>query len=361
VVGRADRSVIDLEPGSELRNDYSMNVADICPVGALTTRDFRFAARVWNLESVESVCGGCARGCNIHIDSDHSGVRRYRPRRNDAVNDTWMCDVGRRSHETITRPDRLTNPLVRSEEGALMSCTVDRAIEHAAGGLGRLVEAKGAGVIAGIASAHATNEELFVFKRFMEAMGSDALGVTVPMGEADDLLIRADKAANARGAGRIGFGEVSALIERLRGGGIAGALIMGSDLLAPSHLGSSEVLQKLDFVVVLDTHQSSLLRVADVVLATRHLAEKEGTVTNCDARVQRVQAAVTAPLGAFDEGELIHRLGTAMGLEGFDGDYEVEAVSMALSDSLSDFAGTGLRDLPPGGRCLVSDRDEGAA
>jgi NADH-quinone oxidoreductase subunit G len=361
VVGRADRSVIDLQPGSQLCNDYSMNVADICPVGALTTREFRFAARVWNLKSVESVCGGCARGCNIHIDSDSTGVRRYRPRRNDAVNDTWMCDRGRLSHETITRPDRLTTSLVRAEDGVLVSCTVDHAIEHAAVALGQLVEAKGAGVIAGIASAHATNEDLFVFKRLMEAMGSDTLGVAVPVGEGDGLLIRAEKAANAMGAGRIGFGDVSALLDRLRGGGIAGALIMGSDLLAPSHLGSSEVLHKLDCMVVLDTHQSPLLRVADIVLPTRLLAEKDGTITNCNARVQRVRRAVVAPPGAFDEGELIHRLGVALGLEGFDGDYGVEAASVALSESLADFAGTELKGLPPGGRCLASDRDEGAA
>jgi NADH-quinone oxidoreductase subunit G len=101
VLNRGDESVIETFPGAPLDNPYSMNVADICPVGALTTRDFRFKIRVWFLEDVPGVCTRCAKGCNVHLGVANNKVQRYVPRRNDAVNETWICDVGRLSYHEI--------------------------------------------------------------------------------------------------------------------------------------------------------------------------------------------------------------------------------------------------------------------
>ena len=101
---RGDHSVIETFPGAPLDNDYSMNVADICPVGALTTKDFRFKIRVWFLDDVPGVCTGCANGCNVHLGVANNKVYRYVPRRNDAVNDTWICDAGRMSYKEIGAP-----------------------------------------------------------------------------------------------------------------------------------------------------------------------------------------------------------------------------------------------------------------
>jgi NADH-quinone oxidoreductase subunit G len=92
VFNRGDHSVIETFPGSELDNPYSMNVADICPVGALTTKDFRFKIRVWFLEEAPGICTGCSNGCNVFLGVANNKVYRYVPRRTDAVNDTWICD-----------------------------------------------------------------------------------------------------------------------------------------------------------------------------------------------------------------------------------------------------------------------------
>ncbi|UCE87655.1 MAG: (2Fe-2S)-binding protein, partial [Deltaproteobacteria bacterium] len=101
VFNRGDHSVIETFPDTELDNPYSMNVADICPVGALTTRDFRFKIRVWFLEDVPGICTGCANGCNVHMGVANNKVYRYVPRRNDDVNETWLCDAGRMSYKEI--------------------------------------------------------------------------------------------------------------------------------------------------------------------------------------------------------------------------------------------------------------------
>ena len=122
VANRGDASVIETFPGVPLDNDYSMNVADICPVGALTTKDFRFKIRVWFLDDVPGVCTGCANGCNVHLGVANNKVYRYVPRRNDAVNDTWICDEGRMSYKEIGAPDRMRRALVRGELGVPEAC-----------------------------------------------------------------------------------------------------------------------------------------------------------------------------------------------------------------------------------------------
>ena len=124
VFNRGDASVVETAPGEVLDNPYSMNVADICPVGALTTNDFRFKIRVWFLEEVDGICTGCANGCNISLGVSKGEVQRYLPRRNDAVNDTWICDEGRLSYKAIGRPDRLTEALVRNDEGGLAPAAI---------------------------------------------------------------------------------------------------------------------------------------------------------------------------------------------------------------------------------------------
>src|SRR5436309_8148262 len=113
---RGDHVELDLAPGKVLDNPYSGNVVDICPVGALTNRDFRFRARVWYLERTESVCGACANGCNIEFYQREDHIYRFQPRENDAVNQYWMCDAGRTSYRALQGEGRLQQPLVRGAE-----------------------------------------------------------------------------------------------------------------------------------------------------------------------------------------------------------------------------------------------------
>jgi NADH-quinone oxidoreductase subunit G len=356
--GRGDLTVIDTFPGDRIENPYSLNLVEVCPVGAFTSKDFRFRIRAWNLENVPGICPGCAKGCNIQIGVAGGEVYRYIPRRNDDVNDTWMCDAGRLSYPEIGRADRLKEALVRGEDGVLEARPYASAVEEAAARLARLRDSKGSGVIAAVASAHASNEDLFALKRWLAALGTEVSGVAVVRGEGDALLIEEEKGANAAGARALGFGDASAVVGRLRGGGVDGLVVLGHDLLDAAYLGGPESLEKLGAVIVIDTHHSELERVADVVLPARHAAEKLGTFTNCKGRVQRVKPAVDPAWEAHDEGEILAHLGAALALEGFDGSYDVREISKQLSQSVPAFDGIDLETVGDQGRELSAPTPE---
>jgi NADH-quinone oxidoreductase subunit G len=352
VVNRGDASVIETFPGIPLDNDYSMNVADICPVGALTTRDFRFKIRVWFLDEVPGVCTGCSRGCNVHLGVANNRVYRYVPRRNDDVNDTWMCDAGRLTYRAIGAPDRVRAPKVRNAQGVLEEVGYRDAIAAAAERLSRLVESKGPDAIAGIASPHATNEDLFTFRRFLDALGIAAMGAPVVTGEEDGILITNERAANGAGARALGFGDALPVVERIREGLVDAVVVLGHDVVHRDFLGETAALDRLETIVVLDSHVSPIERAAHVILPTRVPAEKLGTLTNSAGRVQRVEPAVEPVWEALSEGEAIARLGAALGLEGFAGVWDARAVSAALASSVPAFAGCDVESVGPGGRPL---------
>jgi NADH-quinone oxidoreductase subunit G len=339
VFARGDHSVVDVLPGVPLDNDYSMNVADICPVGALTTRDFRFKIRVWFLQDVPGVCTGCARGCNIHLGVANNKVQRYLPRRNDEVNQTWICDAGRLSYKQIGGSGRLRDAWVRGADGQLAASGYRAALEQAARLLRRVIDERGGEALVVLASPHATNEDLFTLRRFVDATGAGAAGVAVVRGASDALLVHEEKAANASGARALGFGDPGAAFERLRSGAARAALVLGHDALDPSLLGGTDALAGLDALVVLDTRQSDLLHVAHVLLPVRHAAEKHGTLTNAAGRVQRVQPAVEPTWEAWSDGEVVAALGAALDLDGFDGGWDVREVSKQISQVEARFEG----------------------
>jgi NADH-quinone oxidoreductase subunit G len=350
VMNRGDHSVIEAFPGTALDNNYSMNVADICPVGALTTKDFRFKVRVWFLEDVPGICTGCSNGCNVYLGVANNKVYRYQPRRNDAVNETWICDAGRMSYQDIGAPHRLKQCSVRNEAGRLETANLNEAVEEAAGRLRGLVESKGAGVIAGLASAHATNEELFVFRRFLTALGSEKVGVSAVQGDSDDLLIKAEKAPNGTGARELGYGDGQSVVDRITSGGVEALIVMGRD----AFIGNWEVLRDLHTVIVLDTHTSELQRVAHVMVPGRHVAEKRGTVVNVQRRVQKIVPAVEPAWEAYSYGEVIAPLGAALELDGFDGRFDVLETGRELSAATYSFAGIDLDSVGDGGSPLAA-------
>lgn len=352
VEGRGDHSVIEAFPGIPLENDYSMNVADICPVGALTTKDFRFKIRVWFLDDVPGVCTGCANGCNVHAGVANNKVYRYVPRRNDQVNDTWMCDEGRMSYKRIGSEDRLDRVLLRGESGALRATTRDDAVDAAATAIRKAVDAEGAGVVLALASPHATNEDLFTLRRLMDGLGSENRGMAVVRGRSDELLIKEEKAANAAGGRALGFGEARPVLERIRGGGARVLIALGHDVLDTGLVEDVAFFEGLDAVILMDSHHSPLERVARVVFPARHAAEKLGSLTNHAGRVQRVEPVREPPFEAYAEGEILERLGFVLGLAGFDGRWDPRAVSKALSEAVPAFQGRQVDGLPPEGAPL---------
>jgi NADH-quinone oxidoreductase subunit G len=340
VFARGDHSVIDTFPDTPLANDYSMNVADICPVGALTTKDFRFKIRVWFLEEMPGVCTGCARGCNVYAGVANNRVYRYTPRRNDAVNQTWLCDEGRLTYKRIGADDRIDSAAIRSPDGVAF-VGFDDAVAAAAERIGRVMETKGAGAVGLLVSPHATNEDLFVARRFAASLGTTQTGFALVRGRKDTLLIHEEKAANAAGARALGFEEAGAMLGRARGGAVEALVVMGQDVLSPAYADALATLSNVDTLVLLDTHRSHLESLAHVVIPVRHAAEKYGTLTNADGRVQRVEPAVEPSFDARSEGEVLWRLGQALGLAGFEEPYDVHALSKAMAQSVPALAGAG--------------------
>src|SRR5213075_2408738 len=144
-------------PGKEFDNNYTLNTVDICPVGALTSKDFRFQMRVWFLKETRSICTSCATGCNIIIGSREEKVLRYEPRENDAVNSTWMCDYGRLNYKWINGQDRLQwvqTPTAKAEGRA---GTWGPALKE----ISELLRKAAPASVAIVASARQTNEELW--------------------------------------------------------------------------------------------------------------------------------------------------------------------------------------------------------
>jgi NADH-quinone oxidoreductase subunit G len=331
VFARGDRSVIETFPDTPLSNDYSMNVADICPVGALTTKDFRFKIRVWFLTDVPGVCTGCSNGCNVHLGVANNRVYRYLPRRNDAVNQTWICDEGRLSYKRINADDRIDAPAVRDADGIPKPVPYDAALAAAADRIRNVMRAKGAGAVGVLVSPHATNEDLFVARRFLDALGSTQAGFALVRGRKDELLIKEEKAANANGARALGFEEAGPLLTRLAGGAVEALVVMGHDVLAPAYADAQSALGRVDTLVLLDTHRSHLESLAHVVLPVRVAAEKDGTLTNVAGRVQRVVPAVEPPFEARAEGEVLWQLAQRLDLPGFAEPWDVQSISERLA------------------------------
>ncbi|MEJ5345105.1 MAG: NADH-quinone oxidoreductase subunit NuoG [Chloroflexus sp.] len=151
---------------------FSGNTTDICPVGALTSSDFRFKARVWELQSKPVVCTLCPVGCNLSLDMRHDRLMRVMPRENVAVNDIWICDKGRYGHRFIESPDRLTTPLVR-RNGTLVPVSWDEALEFVADQLTIIRARHGGQALAGLAGPQLSNEDLYLFQKLLRELGSE--------------------------------------------------------------------------------------------------------------------------------------------------------------------------------------------
>lgn len=165
--GRLTR--VDTFPGQAFDSVFSGNTIDICPVGALTSRVFRFQARSWELEKVPSICAYCGVGCNITLDVKTNKLRRISPRENPAVNDGWLCDKGRFAHQYMDSPERVTQPLVR-KDGELRPASWDEALNLVSQRLGEIVQESGPHSVGGVGSATITNEAAYLFQKFVRTV-----------------------------------------------------------------------------------------------------------------------------------------------------------------------------------------------
>jgi len=315
VINRGDHSTISLFDDAVLDNPLSANVVDICPVGALTDRDFRFKVRVWYLEKTPSICPGCSTGCNISVEAYQNKIARFKPRQNEAVNSHWICDEGRYCFHQLAGGERLTTPLLR-QEGGLVPATWEAALHAVVNGL------RGAQPLAGILSGRNTNEEAYLFAKLLRKLTSycsmEVFYQERPLTDVQKILMSPDRSPNFRGARDMGVsssGGFAGLMQELTANNFSSAFIVGENLLDPN--GDSAkirgALQKLSFLVVQDSQLTETAKLAHVVLPSAHFGEKEGTYTNRQGRVQKLNAAVICPEGARQDSEIFLRLLEAAG------------------------------------------------
>ncbi|MDE3056705.1 MAG: (2Fe-2S)-binding protein [Bacteroidota bacterium] len=295
-IQRGDHTELTTFPGEKLDNPYSMNVVDICPVGALTNADFRFKARVWEMSFTDTICQGCARGCNIEVGVRNNETLRLTPRRNDDVNGYWMCDHGRLdTFKFVNAENRIKAPMIR-KDGVLVEVGWDEAIARVASELKSFKKSE----VAALGSPFATNEDNHIFQRFVkEVLGTKNVDFVrhIVEGDEDNILLRSDKTPNSIGAAEVGVAPVEggmsfdAIIEGIHEGKIKALYALEDDVAAVP--GVAEVLPKLEFFAVHAANENSTTRYADVVLAAATFAEKNGTMVNFQRRVQRLRPAVT--------------------------------------------------------------------
>jgi NADH-quinone oxidoreductase subunit G len=293
-VNRGDRVTIETFPGKTLDNPYAMNVIDICPVGALTSVDFRFKARVWDMAPTDSVCPGCSRGCNLKLWTRQNTILRATPRENQEVNNFWLCDHGRlEAWRHAHAPARLTAPQLRSESG-LRKASWDDALDAVAAKL----KAR-AGSIAAIGSAYNTLEDNFALARFQKEHGGadwiDVIPHALP-GTGDAFLLTDDKTPNSAGTRLLGMGpseggaSLAAMIAAMRAGRITAAIV--TDAKAADSAELLDALATLPYVVAIVDSASPLTERAHAVLPASTFAEVLGTFLNVDTQLQLIRPAL---------------------------------------------------------------------
>jgi len=335
-VNRGSYNTLTAYPGRSFDNNYTLNTVDICPVGALTSKDFRFKMRVWFLKETKSLCTSCGTGCNIVMGSREGVVHRYEPRENNAVNSSWMCDAGRLNYKWIGREDRLKEVQAKGASGALETANWPAAIRAISEALASAAK----GSVAIIASARQTNEELFLLKKIADKTG--AITDSVPrQGVGDRLLVSADRNPNSVGAKLIGVSakEMGAnlpkIAEGIRKGTIKTLIAFGEDPV--KHGIGADLLAKLDLLVVSDILPNAATAHAHFVLPGAAHAEKRGSFTNVKGRVQRFMKAVEAPGNARPEWEFLHEI--VFQATGQNGYASIEGLFNQMAKEVPAFAG----------------------
>jgi len=304
VINRGSYSAIAAFPGRPFANNYTLNTVDLCPVGALTSKDFRFQMRVWFLKETKSVCTSCGTGCNIVIGSREDRIYRYTPRQNDAVNACWMCDAGRLNYTWVGREDRIVKCGTWNAERGTAAATWPAALQQVSD---RLRQAA-AGSAAIVASARQTNEELYLLKLLATRLGAITDSVS-RAGEADKLLVSADRNPNSTGARLIGFCHTEMginlpkIADGIRRGTIKTLVVFGEDVTR--HGVPPELLAKLETLIVSDILPNATTAAAHFLLPGCAHAEKRGTFVNVNGRLQRFWKAVEPPGEARPEAEFL--------------------------------------------------------
>ncbi len=348
IVDRGSFNSIACHPDKALTSNYSLNTVDICPVGALTSADFRFKMRVWFLKETNTIDVNCGTGANITIGAREGVIYRITPRQNDAVNSCWMPDSHRLNFKYVSDGRRLKTPMVKGEAVEWRT-----AIAIAA----EMLKAHGSDKIGLIASARATNEELFLVRRLISALGIDKQHDIIPRtGDPDGLLISADRNPNTTGAKILGITtnrpgyRLKKIADGVRSGAIKALVCLGEDA---TKAGLTEAdLKKLDALIVMDILPNKTAPYATVLLPSSAWCEKRGSMINVKGRLQRLNQATTQPGLARDDWEILRDLIQA--ISGSNGLYMIEDVFKQMAAEVKEFAGLSLSKIGDLGVPLIN-------
>ena len=358
---RGHELTVDTYADRPMTNKFQGNMADICPVGAITDKEFRFKRRVWRLKKTPSICTGCSTGCNVTIEYDKNEVFRLKPRENPAVNRWWMCDEGRLSYRVMNeRENRIMKPLGRVQ-GKLQPVSFEQAYQALAERISTLNP--GAGGVLVLTDTNASNEALFMFRKFaQDGLGAEQVYCPMPdwqQPESDffiNSLITTDKTPNRAGARELGLTGVADTAE------LATALaanpkvviVLGNPFENATEL--RETLSKAQLIVSISTLFNGWAEIADVVLPGQLHSEQNATYTNKQRRVQRTHSAVQAPRQTRPEwqifADLLRVLDKDSGLDSAD------TVLQALGQEVSAFQNISLTGISEAGTLLPGESSD---
>jgi NADH-quinone oxidoreductase subunit G len=331
---RGTHTTLTVHPGKLLDNNYSLNTADICPVGALTSNDFRFQMRVWFLKETPSIDVNCGTGTNITIHTRGNTIHRITPRQNNAVNSNWMPDSHRLNFHYIDNDARLTEPLVR-ENSTHRTATWPEALTKTRAALSKYAPSE----IAIIASARMTNEELFLVRSLAGKLGTSDFTIVPREGENDGLLIAADRNPNTTGTKLVWSSEdpsaaLASIRESVRSSGVKALFVFSEELTAEAGF-TIEDLAKPEFIASIQLLAGPTANASHVVLPGAAFAEKRGSMVNLSGRLQRLNRAIEPPAQARDDWEILRDLaGGAQDL--------IEDVFRDMASAVNEFNGLTL-------------------
>jgi NADH-quinone oxidoreductase subunit G len=350
---RGTHTTLSVHPGRLLDSNYSLNTVDICPVGALTSNDFRFQMRVWFLKETKTIDVNCGTGANITVWARGNDIYRITPRQNDDVNSNWMPDSHRLNFHYIGSEARLTQPLIKAA-GIHQPATWAEAIKTTVDKL----KSYAPGQVAIVASARMTNEELFLTRALATEIGTGLFATVDRTGESDGLLISADRNPNTTGAKLVWQTDapstpLSLIKAGVSNGDIKALLVLGEDLTAEAAFSAGD-LAKLEFIATTQILAGATAELAAVVLPAAAFAEKRGSMVNVTGRLQRLNRAVLPPGEAHDDWEILRDI--ILGLQGAklsDGPAMIEDVFSAMAQSVTAFSGLSLSKIGDLGKPVV--------
>jgi len=334
-LNRGSYTTLSVYPGKKLDSNYSLNTVDICPVGALTSKDFRFKMRVWFLKETKTIDVNCGTGTNIIIGSRENVIQRITPRDNEGVNSCWMPDSHRLNFHYINDPARLVEPSIEGR-AAKWPDAIARAAES--------LKAHPGSEIALIASGRMTNEELFLARRLATTLGITVSDILPRPQKGDGFLVSDDGNPNTTGARLLGLtgpqpgSRLPEIASGIASGGIRALIVLGEDATA---CGIAEGdLAKLGTLVVTGLLPTATTAAAHVLLPSASFAEKRGSMINLKGRLQRLNRAIASPGNARDDWEILRDLILAVG--GSNGIYFIEELFKEMAAENPAFAGLSL-------------------